>query len=133
MKTNKKTRQIVAEIISCCKHNGAIDETAVSKFVTLISKSPDLLGLELLTELERQLKLEERQDTLFVESAYSLTEEELEKIKASFEKTEAKSLSVNFSINKNLLAGLRVRLGDFVWEKSVISNLENLKGTLSYE
>lgn len=133
MKNSKQIRQLAKAIIHSSKHDNVVDESMVSKFVTQISKDSDKSALRLLNELEHQLTVEEQKNTIFVESAYNLDKEQLEKIRSSFEKNEDRKLTIKFSINKNLLAGLRIRLGDFVWEKSVVSNLQNLKGTLSYE
>lgn len=65
-------------------------------------------------------------DTLIVESAEELPEEVLQQVVSGFRREEGRALHVVRRVNPDLIAGIRVRLGDTVYDASLSSNLNQL-------
>ena len=65
-----------------------------------------------------------------VTSATPLSEEAVESIKASLEKTTGRSISVETEVDPELIGGVVARVGDLVLDGSVRSQLTNIKETL---
>lgn len=67
-----------------------------------------------------------RKETLAVESAKPLAPEVLEQLVNQFSAGRERPLQVVQSINPGLIAGMKVRLGDTVYDASLANNLQNL-------
>lgn len=65
-------------------------------------------------------------DTLTIESAESLAAETREHLVASFSKDHERLLQVEDHINPELIAGIRVRFGDSVYDGSLSHRLDSL-------
>jgi F-type H+-transporting ATPase subunit delta len=65
-----------------------------------------------------------------VTSATALSEEAVESIKASLEKTTGRSIFVETEVDPELIGGVVARVGDLVLDGSVRSQLTNIKETL---
>jgi F-type H+-transporting ATPase subunit delta len=66
-----------------------------------------------------------------VESATALTPATQSELQASLSKKYNRTLSLEFSVNPDLLGGIRVKVGSDVWDGSVKARLEALKASLS--
>jgi F-type H+-transporting ATPase subunit delta len=69
-------------------------------------------------------------DTLTIESAQELPEEVLQQVISGFQQEGGRALNIIKKINPELIAGLRVRLGDTVYDASLSSNLHRLSSRI---
>ena len=67
-----------------------------------------------------------KNDTLVVESARPLDPSVLDTLVADFSKDRQRALQVVQRSNPELIAGMRVRLGDTVYDASLANNLQSL-------
>lgn len=65
-------------------------------------------------------------DTLTIESARALSQGVIDQLVASFGKDHGRALQVMQKTNPALIAGLRVRMGDSVYDASLAHNLQTL-------
>ena len=70
--------------------------------------------------------LEVHKETLTVESAQPLAPEVLEQLVKKFSEGRPRTLQVVQKTNPDLIAGMKVRLGDTVYDASLANNLQNL-------
>ena|SRR3990167_2203810 len=133
MSPTKQVRFLAKGILDSCKKDGALDALALKKFISILANSEEAIAGQILSCLAALADEHERKNTLAVESAFDLEVEQLEALKKYFETKESKKLGVSFSINKDLVGGLKLRLGDFVWENSVMSNLATLENIMTYD
>lgn len=119
----KLTRLIYTET------NGQAKE--LENIFQVLRKDGSANALAILQSLEKMILKNEKQSQLYIESAFELDKGTTSKIKTDFEKLLGKQLEANVKEDKNLIGGLKVRNGDFVWEDSVLSNLEQLKGVIN--
>ena len=67
-----------------------------------------------------------QKDTLTVESTEALAGDVLEKLVADFSKGRERPLHIVQKSNPDLIAGVRVQLGDTVYDASLANNLQSL-------
>jgi F-type H+-transporting ATPase subunit delta len=79
-----------------------------------------------LKTFHKAVVLELAKETLTVESAEELPEEVIQQVVAGFQPEGGRPLHVVRKINPDLIAGMRVRLGDTVYDASLSSHLNQL-------
>lgn len=65
-------------------------------------------------------------ETLTIESAQDLSQEVVDQLVGDFSRDRARPLQVQLKSNPDLIAGVRVRLGDTVYDASLSGNLQTL-------
>ena len=63
----------------------------------------------------------------FVDSAIELTEKEKDEIKKTVEKKLSQTVKLQFRLNPDLIGGLEVRVGDHLFEDSILSHIKRLE------
>ena len=91
----------------------------------LIEKKPrDYLGI--LQHLQRLVKLDEASRSARVESAVALTEAQQQSVRESLVRLKGGEVTVEFAENAGLIGGMRVKIGDDVFDGSVKTRLAGL-------
>lgn len=118
-----ETKQsILIDIFSGKVHNETIN---FIKFVIRKGRESFLLSIA-----ERFLELRDEYLGVVqaeISSAFELSEQQKEEIRKRFEDTLGKKVNCNYQINKNLLGGFVAKVGDTVYDASVMHQLNLLK------
>ena len=69
--------------------------------------------------------------TACLETAAPLNKEQVETIKRQLERVTNKKIKIDVVANKELLAGLRARVGDRIFDGSLLSKIEDMRQILS--
>ena len=80
----------------------------------------------ILQHLQRLVKLDEASRSARVESAVALTEAQQQSVSESLGRLKGGEVSVEFTENVGLIGGMRVKLGDDVFDGSVKTRLAGL-------
>ena len=80
----------------------------------------------ILQHLQRLVKLDEASRSARVESAVALTEAQQQSVRASLGRLKGGELTVEFAENAGLIGGMRVKIGDDVFDGSVKTRLASL-------
>ena len=88
----------------------------------LIEKKP-LVYLGILKHLQRLVKLDEASRSARVESAVALTDTQQQNIRESLGRLKDGEVTVEFAENAELIGGMRVKIGDDVFDGSVKTRL----------
>ncbi len=80
----------------------------------------------ILHEMKRLTRLEMERRQVTVESAEALDEASRDRVQSSLTENYGDDLSFEFKVNPDLLGGMRVRVGNDVWDGSVKSRLDRL-------
>ena len=131
MKSDSQVSKLAKQIVELSLVNGLVQKGKLQHFVEILSGSEESVASDILAEVDRLVEKIEKESTLLIESAFEVDKGLLLDVQKYFEKKENKPLKLTFSLNPELIGGIRIKLGDFVWEKSVRSNLESIKETLS--
>ena len=119
------TRKKKQTIINIFK--GQIDEELLSFLLILNEKDRILFLREKLNEMEK-IDLE-RKNTLkgIIKTAVPLLDDELKQLKEIFEKKYDKNIIFEPEVDKNVLGGVYVRIGNDVIDDTVISKIHEIK------
>jgi F-type H+-transporting ATPase subunit delta len=130
MKINKETRQLSKGLLRASFIDGRLDGGRVASLVkSLIEKKPRHY-LQILEAYKRLLRLEVEKRTATIETATELPPEAGAQIVANLKRKYGGDLAANFVVNKDLLGGMRIRVGSDVWDSSVRNRLHRLQQQL---
>jgi F-type H+-transporting ATPase subunit delta len=130
MKINKETRQLSKALLRASFADGHLDSGKVASLVkSLIEKKPRHY-LQILEAYQRLLRLEVEKRTATIETATELPPEAGAQIVANLKRKYGGDLAANFVVNKDLLGGMRIRVGSDVWDSSVRNRLHRLQQQL---
>jgi F-type H+-transporting ATPase subunit delta len=130
MKINKETRQLSKALLRASVTDGQLDSGKVASLVkSLIEKKPRHY-IQVLEAYQRLLRLEVEKRTATIETATELPPESGAQIVANLKRKYGGDLAANFVVNKDLLGGMRIRVGSDVWDSSVRNRLHRLQQQL---
>lgn len=130
MKASKVATSTARRIFRLCSENGQMNEahlrTAINKLST--EKPRDYRGI--LQVLRRLVQAEVASKQVTVESATVLNPNTAEQLATSLRQQYGQDLVFDFKTDPELLGGLKVRVGNDVFDGSVKSRLERLANSI---
>ncbi len=126
MKGNKQSRRDAKQLFQSCQVDGALDEARVRQAVALLIEKKPRGYFGTLQELQRLVKLDVNNRSARVESAVALSEAQQQEVRASLGRLKGADVEVEFAENADLIGGMRVKLGDDVYDGSVKTRLSRL-------
>jgi len=127
MKINKETRQLSKELLRASFTDGRLDSGRIASLVkSLIEKKPRNY-IKVLESYKRLLRLEVEKHTATIESATELAPQAGADLLANLKRKYGSDLAARFVVNKELLGGMRIRVGSDVWDSSVRNRLHRLQ------
>ncbi len=130
MKVSKETRRTAKELLRASFVDGELDRARIARLVTsLIEKKPRNY-VRLLETYLRLLRLETEKRTATIETATELVPGSGEAIIANLKRRYGMDLEARFVVNRDLLGGMRIRVGSDVWDSSVRNRLHRLQQQL---
>ena len=109
---------------------GKIDDELLSFMIVLIEKNRILHLKEKLNEMEK-IDLERKNIIRgVVKTAIPILPDELEKLKTSFEEKYDKKIIFDTEVDKNLLGGVYVKIGNDVIDDTIKSKIEEMKALM---
>ena len=130
MKINKETRQLSKGLLRSSYTDGELDPVRISSLVkSLIEKKPRHY-IRVLEAYKRLLRLEVEKRTATIETATVLDLDSGTEIVTNLKRKYGSGLATQFVVNKDLLGGMRIRVGSDVWDGSVRNRLERLQQQL---
>jgi len=130
MKISKEVRQLSREMLRSSFAEGRLDRNRIATLVkSLIEKKPRNY-IAALDAYKRLLRLEIEKRSALIESATELTPDAARQIVENLKRNYGNDVSTQFVTNPELLGGMRIRVGDDVWDSSVRNRLQRLQATL---
>jgi len=126
MKGSKQSRRDAKQLFQSCQVDGALDEARVRQAVALLIEKKPRGYFGTLQELQRLVKLDVNNRSARVESAVALSEAQQQEVRASLGRLKGADVEVEFAENADLIGGMRVKLGDDVYDGSVKTRLSRL-------
>jgi F-type H+-transporting ATPase subunit delta len=130
VKINKEIRQLSRNLVRDSYVDGALDRERISRIVRAVIERKPRNYIQLLENYQRLLRLELDKRRATIESAAELDPEAGRQIVAGLEQNYGPGLTTEYSINRALLGGVRIRVGSDVWDSSVRNRLERLQQRL---
>lgn len=132
MKKNKLLIKTIEKLVETSFKEGRIIESKVIKSIKALKSLPSTDAIWALSEYLKGLKRKERQHSMVLETAINLSPSQIQNAKKILEK-KVKITKVITSINPEILGGFRLRVGDEVWDESLIGKLNQVKEELIHD
>tara|TARA_B100001250_G_scaffold218659_1_gene187629 strand:- start:374 stop:766 length:393 start_codon:yes stop_codon:yes gene_type:complete len=126
MKGSKQSRRDAKQLFQACQVNGALEEARVRQAVALLIEKKPRGYFGTLQEFQRLVKLDVNSRSARVESAVALSEAQQQEVRASLGRLKGAAVEVEFAEDADLIGGMRVKLGDDVYDGSVKTRLSRL-------
>ena len=126
MKGSKQSRRDAKQLFQSCQVDGALDEARVRQAVALLIEKKPRGYFGTLQEFQRLVKLDVNSRSARVESAVALSEAQQQEVRASLGRLKGADVEVEFAEDADLIGGMRVKLGDDVYDGSVKTRLSRL-------
>jgi F-type H+-transporting ATPase subunit delta len=127
MRTTKEARKTSRQLLKLSFTDGRLDQQKVNQVVqSVLTEKPRHYG-EVLKDYQRLLRLEVAKRHAVVESATALNSNLSSLLITKLKSRYGDDLTIEFKTNPTLLGGLRVKLGDDVWDGSVRNRLRTLQ------
>ena len=126
MKGNKQSRRGAKQLFKSCQVEGQLAEERVRRAVALVIEKKPRGYFGILQELQRLVKLDVSSRRARVESAVVLTDAQQQNIRESLGRLKDGEVTVEFAENAELIGGMRVKIGDDVFDGSVKTRLAAL-------
>ena len=131
MKISKEARRTSRQLFRVCMVDGKLDESRVRTVVNGVASSKPRGYIGMLDAFSRLVANEVSRQRALVESATALAPATQTELQASLSKKYGRQLTLDFSVNPELLGGIRVKVGSDVWDGSVKARLEGLAASLA--
>jgi F-type H+-transporting ATPase subunit delta len=131
MKISKEARRTSRQLFRVCMVDGKLDESRVRTVVSGVASSKPRGYIGMLDAFSRLVANEVDRQRAQVESASALAPATQTELQASLSKKYGRQLTLDFSVNPELLGGIRVKVGSDVWDGSVKARLEGLAASLA--
>ncbi len=130
MKITKEARNLSRQLFQMSLTDGRLDRAKVNSLVqSVIAEKPRHYqgGLE---AYQRLLRLEMEKRHAVIESAAPLGDGTANAIVSSLKQKYGEDLTTEFSVNPELIGGMRIKIGSDVWDGSVRQRLSKLQSLL---
>ncbi len=127
MKGSKQSRRDAKQLFKSCQVDGQLNEDRVRKTVALLIEKKPRGYFGTLQELQRLVKLDVNSRSASVVSAVELTEEQKQSVRDSLGRMKGGDVAIEFAQNPDLIGGMRVKIGDDVYDGSMKTRLARLE------
>ena len=130
MKITKEARALSRQLFRLSLTDERVDRSKVNSVVqTVITQKPrHYLGA--LDQYQRLIRLELAKRHVVVESATPLSSDTSAAVLSNLKQKYGEDLTSEFTVNPDLIGGMRIKLGSDVWDGSVRARLNSLQGKL---
>jgi F-type H+-transporting ATPase subunit delta len=130
MAANKQAQQLARQLFKLSLIDGRISAERVTGVLGYLEKIQPAHPLAVLKAYHRLVAVELAKSQAIVEHAGAVSDSILQTIAASMTKKYGRAITASTRANPKLLAGLRVRVGDDVYESSVSGQLGALAASV---
>jgi F-type H+-transporting ATPase subunit delta len=130
MKTSKEARKVSREMFRHSFTSSKLDEEKITEMVQSVIARKPRHYVDVLKDYQHLLHLEVEKRHAVIESANPLNRSVGDQIVANLRVRYGDDLTTEFRTNPELLGGLRIKIGNDVWDGSVKSRLNQLQEQL---
>lgn len=126
MKKSKLLQKTITKLVEASFKDGKLVESQVVKSIKTLKALPRYAAILALSEYLKGIKREERKHTMYIETTTPLSPIQIKKAKKIVEK-KVKITKVITSINPEILGGFKLRIGDEIWDESLMGKIMQVK------
>lgn len=128
--TKNKLQKTVQKLVEASFRDGQILEFQIVKSIKILKMLPSFEAIQALSQYLEGIKREERRHTLYIETAVDLTAMQIKKVKRVIGK-KVKVIKTLINVNPDILGGFKIKIGDEVWDESIVSKIEEVRRIIS--
>ena len=126
MKRDQKITRLAKKLVELSKDNGVVTEAKVTEVLAGLKQVQHRHHLMVLKTFLSYLRREVALQTAVVATPSALSDAALKEIEANYTKLYGRPISAVTNQDTSLIAGVRVRVGDDVYDASVSGRLQRL-------
>ena len=126
MKRDQKITRLAKKLVELSKDNGVVTEAKVGEVLAGLKQVQHRHHLTVLKTFLNYLRREIALQTAVVSTPAALSDEALKAIEATYSKMYGRTVTAVTKQDTSLIAGVRVRVGDDVYDASVAGRLQRL-------
>lgn len=126
MKVSKTARTTARRLFSLCLVDGRLDEARLEKVVKRLAAAKPRGYRAMLFAFKRLVRLEFERHHATIESADELAAETRQRIESELTAQHGSELEFEYRVRPESLGGLKIRVGDDVWDGTVKGRLDRL-------
>ena len=126
MKSRKQIRREARQLLRLCRTNGSLDENRVRRVIKSILESKRRGHLALANQFEREVRLDQMKHSADVKSATPLSPELEGNVRNNLVQRYGPTIEPRFTQDPELIGGMRIRVGDDVYDGSIKARLAAL-------
>ena len=130
MKLNKEIRQLSRKMLQASFTDGQLDPGRIASLVDSLVTQKRRNYIDVLKNYQRLLRLELEKRHATIETASEANPAIRSEIETNLKSKYGNDLSTEFHVDPQLLGGMRVRVGNDVWDGSVRNRLKRLQHEL---
>ena len=130
MNKNKHLQKLVTKLVEVSFKDGKLVENQVIKSIKVLKSLSRANAIFALTAYLKQLKRKEREHTMYIETTVVLSPTQIKKAKKIVEK-RVKISKILVSINPEILGGFKLKIGDEVWDETILGKINQVKEVIS--
>ena len=130
MKSAKDTRKVSRQLFRHSFTSGKLDEEKISHMVQTVLATKPRHYLDVLKDYQHLIQLEVEKRHAVIESATPLNRRLGDQIVGNLKSKYGEDLTTEFRTNPELLGGLRIKIGNDVWDGSIKNRLDQLQEQL---
>ena len=127
MKIPREAASVARRTFRLCLDGDRLDEDKLRKAVKKITEAKPRHYQAILHDLLRLTRVELERREVTVESAAELGKKERKRVEENLHGQYGADLNFTYKTNPELVGGMRIRVGNDVWDGSVKSRLERLQ------
>ena len=132
MKLNKDSRKLSRQLFRSSFADGKLDNSKIGAAVESILATRPRHYLDILKDYHRLIRLEVEKRHAVVESAAELSAETSREVERDLKSKYGGDLTTDFRVNADLIGGLRIKIGNDVWDGSVRNRLARLSEEINH-
>ena len=130
MKLNKEIRRLSRKMLQASFTDGQLDPGRIASLVDSVIAEKPRNYINVLKNYKRLLRLEVEKRHATIETASEVDPAIRSEIVSNLKSKYGDDLATEFHVDPQLLGGMRIRVGNDVWDGSVRNRLERLQHEL---
>ncbi|WP_411826956.1 FoF1 ATP synthase subunit delta [Luteolibacter sp. AS25] len=126
MKISKVAAATARRLFGLCQVNGQLDENKLRDLVSKIIAAQPRDYQAILAAIHRLTRIDAKSREVTVQSAAELDSASRARVESGLVKDYGNNLSISYTTNPELLGGLKIQVGDDVFDGSVQGRLDRL-------
>jgi len=131
MKLSKESKKLARQLYQASFTDGRLDNNKIRSLAASIIESKPRHYVEVLKSYHRLVRLETERHRAHIESAAELDSATISQITNDLKTRFGNDLAITFSVNPAFIGGLRIKIGNDVWDSSIKTRLQRLQEQLT--